>query len=38
MLRQLAEEEHAHYRILSDAYLGLNNQGVWIRFLWLYAD
>jgi len=29
MFRRLAEEEHANYRILSDAYWSLNNRGVW---------
>ncbi len=29
MFRRLAEEEHANYGILSDAYWSLNNHGVW---------
>jgi rubrerythrin len=29
MFRKLAEEEHIHYRILSEAYWTLNNLGVW---------
>jgi rubrerythrin len=29
MFKQLAEEEHSHYLILSDAYWSLNNRGVW---------
>ena len=30
MFKQLAEEEHSHYRILSDAYWSLSNHGVWV--------
>jgi rubrerythrin len=29
MFEQLAEEEHNHYRILSEAYWSLNDRGVW---------
>jgi len=29
MFEQLAEEEHNHYLILSDAYWSLNDRGVW---------
>ena len=29
MFEQLAEEEHTHYLILSDAYWSLNDRGVW---------
>ena len=29
MFTKLSEEEHIHYRILSDAYWTLNNLGVW---------
>ena len=29
MFRRLSEEEHNHYRILSDAYWTLNNLGTW---------
>jgi rubrerythrin len=29
MLQRLAEEEHGHYRILSDAFWSLNNRGEW---------
>ncbi|UCC63433.1 MAG: ferritin family protein [Anaerolineae bacterium] len=30
MFRQLAEEEHTHYRILSDELYNLSNRGLWI--------
>jgi len=30
MFRQLAEEEHTHYRILSDELYHLSNRGLWI--------
>ena len=30
MFKRLAEEEHTHYRILSDEYYNLNNHGVWV--------
>lgn len=30
MFKRLAEEENTHYRILSDEYYNLNNQGVWV--------
>ena len=30
MFRQLAEEEHIHYRILSDELYNLSNRGLWI--------
>ncbi len=30
MFRQLAEEEHAHYRILSDELYNLSNRGLWV--------
>ncbi len=29
MFERLAEEEHAHYRILRSVYWSLNNRGVW---------
>jgi rubrerythrin len=29
MFKRLAEEEHTHYRILSNAYWSLNDRGVW---------
>lgn len=29
MFQRLAEEEHTHYLILSDAYWNLNNRGTW---------
>lgn len=29
MFRRLSEEEHNHYRILTDAYWSLNDTGVW---------
>jgi len=29
MFERLAEEEHDHYRVLSDAYWSLNNRGEW---------
>jgi rubrerythrin len=29
MFMQLSEEEHIHYRVLSDAYWTLNNLGMW---------
>ena len=29
MFKQLAEEEHIHYRILSNLYWNVNNRGVW---------
>lgn len=29
MFKQLAEEEHSHYRILTKAYWSLNDRGVW---------
>lgn len=30
MFRQLAEEEHTHYRILSDELYNLSNRGLWV--------
>lgn len=30
MFQKLAEEEHNHYRILSDEYYNLNNRGLWV--------
>jgi rubrerythrin len=30
MFRQLAEEEHTHYRILSDEFYNLSNRGLWV--------
>ena len=30
MFRQLAEEEYAHYRILSDELYNLSNRGLWV--------
>jgi rubrerythrin len=30
MFRQLAEEEHTHYRILSDELYHLSNHGLWV--------
>ena len=29
MFRRLSEEEHKHFRLLTDAYWSLNNMGVW---------
>jgi len=29
MFRRLSEEEHKHFRLLTDAYWSLNNLGVW---------
>ena len=30
MFKRLVEEEHVHYRILSDEYYNLNNFGMWV--------
>ena len=30
MFRQLAVEENKHHKILKDAYVSLNNHGVWV--------